>query len=200
MPSFITTEGFGSSGPVNLSILSIAASPLSITIIFSSPVIVAGNASLFTNWSITPTDNTINIAINAVSGSGSDTVVLTTTEGKIGGSYNLSIPQGIIKQADSSPLIPPYIVPFTGNGIAPTVIEVVRNDDARNFEVSFSEPVAEVLALDPANYLISPSLAISKVTKVSNNRYTVTTLDAQTPNQVYTVTVSNIKDLFDNLI
>lgn len=201
--SFIITEGLGpvaaGASGVNLQIVSVTANPTSIAIVFTDNIIVAAEASVPSNWTITPTGGAGPITVIGIS-YGAATITLTTTEGKIGGSYFLNIPFGIVRLADGAPLIPPYSQAFTGNGVVPIVSQIITLNDARRFDVSFSEAVVESEALVTTNYVISPTLTVSNVTKVSDNRYTITTLEAQTPAQSYLVTVSNIHDLAGNSI
>jgi hypothetical protein len=198
--SFVITEGLGPAATgisgTNLQISSLVAGLGTLTITLTDPAFVAGDASVFSHWLITgPTSMSVT-GMSAVS----NTISLTTTEALNGGAYTLSIPIGIVRQADAVPLIPPYTQAFTGVGAAPTVAMAIVSNDARSFDVLFSESVLDTEAVIPANYVITPTLTVQSVTKVSDNRYTIKTVEAQLPGQLYLVTVSGVHDLAGNII
>lgn len=82
----------------------------------------------------------------------------------------------------------------------PTMI-IARAPDVRHVEVTFSEPVNEFEATNPANYVITggAGLTVSSVVAVNPQTYLLTT-SKQVTGQAYTVTASNIHDLAGNLI
>ncbi len=194
----IAPEG-GSPVFINLTIDSITINPTSIIITFSDDISLAGDATIPGNWVITPSGGAVAVTVIGLSVVGAD-LTLTTTEATIGGSYSLGIPIGVYRTIDGYPLLPPYAQAYTGEGTAPTVSQIVVLNDARTFDVVFSESVLTAEALLKANYGVSPLLTVDTVTKVQDNRYTITTLEAQIPGQLYTVTVSNVHDLYGNLI
>jgi hypothetical protein len=201
--SFVITEGLGGTvgggGGPSLQIVSISANPTSILITFNNNITVAGLASVPTNWTITPSGGASPVYVTGLS-SGPTTITLSITEATIGGSYSLNIPFGVVRQSDGSPLIPPYAQVFAGAGVAPTLVQIITTNDARTFDCLFSEAVVESEALDKVNYLIVPTLTIDTITKVTENRYQIKTIEAFVPSQLYTVTASNIHDLYQNLI
>lgn len=83
----------------------------------------------------------------------------------------------------------------------PPIMVMARAVDVRRVEVTFSEPVNEFEATNPANYVITGGggLAVLSVTKINPQTYMLTTAK-QTTGQAYTVTASNIHDLAGNLI
>lgn len=84
--------------------------------------------------------------------------------------------------------------------IGPFIVNAVIPIDAHKFDVVFNKPAVEAEALVLTNYVTSPVLTVSAVTKVSDSRYQVTTVQPQVPGQVYNVTVSNVHDIYGNLI
>lgn len=94
-------------------------------------------------------------------------------------------------------------VSYTWNVIAdttPFIIASVVAVDGHQFDVYFNKPAVESEALIPANYVTSPVLTVSSVSKMAANCYRVTTVQPQVPGQVYNVTVSNVHDIYGNLI
>lgn len=80
----------------------------------------------------------------------------------------------------------------------PTVVGV-NVIDAFTIRVIYSEPVEESGALVSTNYTFDNGLTASAVAKESDNTYMVTT-SQQTSGISYTLTVSNVQDLFGNTI
>jgi hypothetical protein len=198
--SSLITEGLGKSGGGTLQVTSVVASPLSVTINFNANVLVTSDSVSYLNWSITPNGGgAIPVTISSMNVSGS-TITLNATEGTVGGSYTLHIPFGVLNLDDGSNLIPPYTYIFTGNGVAPAITMIVDLNDGRKIDVVYTESVNESDALVATNYVFVPTLNVSSVSKVSDNRYTVFTVEAQIPGQSYNLTVSNVRDLAGNLI
>lgn len=82
--------------------------------------------------------------------------------------------------------------------VSPTVF-TIRSIDARTIEVTFSEAVQELTALNSNNYSINNGLSVTAVAKVSPSIYRLTT-SQQTTGTSYLVTINNIKDLAGNVI
>jgi len=200
--SGIITEGLGQTaggggGGGLFQISSIVPATTSIAINLNANVTLASLASLASNWTISATTG-IPMTVTAINASG-PTITLTVTQGTSGSIYTINIPNGVIRTSDSAPLAPPYNQNFTATGVAPTVTSITRSD-ARRFEVIFSTNMLESEALTKANYVVAPPLTVSGVTKIQGNTYQVSTSEAQVPGQSYMVTVSNVHDLFGNLI
>lgn len=200
--SGIITEGLGGTvggggGGGLFQVTSVVPSTTSIAINLNGGVTLASLASSGANWSISATTG-VPMIVTGVNAAGS-TITLTVTQGTNGAVYTINIPNGVIRTSDSAPLVPPYQQNFFATGTAPTVLSIIRSD-ARRFEVVFSTNMLESEALTKANYGIAPPLTVAGVTKVQGNTYQVSTSEAQVPGQSYMVTVSNVHDLFGNLI
>jgi hypothetical protein len=82
----------------------------------------------------------------------------------------------------------------TSDTVKPTIVSVSGNGDFNGVLVTFSEPVTEATASNPANYSLSGGLTISAVTVVSPTKVLLTT-SAQTPGTSFTLTVNGVQDL-----
>jgi len=72
--------------------------------------------------------------------------------------------------------------------------------DSEKLEILFSEPIDTSSALSISNYSINNEISVlSGVVSNDQNKVTLNTT-SHTPGQVYTITVSNIKDIAGNLI
>lgn len=199
MPGLIT-EGLGQSGGGGsglLQITSVVPSVNSIAINLTHNVTLASLASSGANWSISATTG-VPMIITGVSAAG-NVITLIVTQGTNGAVYTINIPNGVIRTSDSAPLAPPYLQNFTATGTAPTVSSITRSD-ARRFEVIYSTRMLEAEALTKSNYVVAPPLTVVGVIKIQDDTYQISTAEAQIPGQSYMVTVSNVHDLFGNLI
>lgn len=123
---------------------------------------------------------------------------LYTEEQTTGATYTLEIPRVGIISVTGNPLNTPYQFNFTGQGVPP-VFAMVRPVDARTLHVIFSEAVLESDATNPANYTITPSLPVLSATKITDRHYELKTLK-QNELTTYSVEISNIRDLAQNLV
>lgn len=198
----IIVNGFGDQGGGGgggtLQITSVIGAQNSVALNFNANIVVTGNASDFTHWSVIPFSGGIPVVVRNVMYSGS-IVTVGVSEGTIGETYQILIPQGIIRVSDGSPLVPPFIQNFTSGGQPPVLIQI-SPFDSRIFDVVFSEEVNTTDALRTANYVIFPTLPVINVIKYDYNRYRIFTNQSSTPGQSYTLTVSNIRDLAGNFI
>lgn len=123
---------------------------------------------------------------------------LNTTEQTTGATYTLALPQVGIVSTDGMPLTNPYSVNFTGTGLAPITV-MARSVDARTVHVIFSERVREEDAIQVANYSFTPPLSVFSSKKITDSQYELAT-SKQEDLTLYTVQVSNIRDLAGNVI
>src|SRR4030043_670630 len=92
------------------------------------------------------------------------------------------------------------------NGTAPQVNPVATVQNSTAIRIVYNEAVKHVSAsnsddaLNPDNYSILPSLAVSSVAYVSGDTTFDLTTAGQTPSQSYTITVTNIEDEYGNVI
>jgi hypothetical protein len=181
-------------------IVSAVCSANSILLTFNAPVTVSSFAATASNWLIIPNAGSAPMTVTGIASANTDEITLTTTEATNGGGYTLYIPIGVLKDVDLTPLLPPYSIAFTGVGVPFTLAAIITSNDGYSFDLLFSKAVVEPQALDITNYIISPNLIINNITKINDSRFRATTTIAQTPGVLYTVTASNIRDLFNNLI
>lgn len=199
--SLTLTDGMGDSGGGGAGVLSVVSidnsTPSLLVINFNSTVIPTGTVLNASSWSII---GEAPMTVTSVGYSGSS-ITLTVTPGTDGVTYTLNLPQtGIIRQSDSAPLTPPYQINFTATGVSPSVLLIASDNDARTFDVVFTKNVIELDALNEGNYSISPTLQVVKSSKIHDSRYRIKTKQAQSPGVIYTVTVSNVRDTYGNLI
>jgi hypothetical protein len=194
--SNVVIEGFGSGagGGGALQVSSVTAALYTITVNMTDTVILTGDALQPSKWVIA---GNYPMTVSNVSYGGS-IITLTTTEGTQGASYNLLVPQGIVKSGNGTPCIGPFTFPFTGAGSVPTLL-LASPIDARTLDIFFSEAVLETEAIIAGNYVISGGLSVTSSQKISDSIYRLTTT-RQIPSVSYTITASNIHDLFENLI
>ncbi|MFM1941511.1 MAG: hypothetical protein RI897_493 [Verrucomicrobiota bacterium] len=126
------------------------------------------------------TSDTLTLSPAAVSDSGTYEVVVSNTYGQAT-SDSVSI---LINPADT---------------VAPTLLHATGNDMFNQVRVWFSEPVDPASAQNPANYSLSGGLSISAATLDtpaggSGDHIVTLSTSAQTPGQIYTLTVSGVQD------
>lgn len=110
--------------------------------------------------------------------------------------YILTLPQQGILDANGNALTS-FIVNFSGQSV-PTTLQIVKSVDERTIDIVFSEAVLEEDASNPANYSISPALAVTKATRITDFNYRLTTAP-QTIGVTYDVTISGIRDIQGNI-
>lgn len=123
---------------------------------------------------------------------------LNTTEQTTGVTYTISLPKVGIVSTDGMPLTNPYSVTFIGTGLPPVTV-LTRSVDARTVHIIFSEAVREDDATQVVNYSFTPALTVFSVTKITDRQYELKT-SKQDDAASYTLQVSNIRDLANNLI
>jgi trimeric autotransporter adhesin len=181
---------------------SITATPNTVVLVFSADV-----DNLQVNpgaWTVGIIGNPVNVApvtVTAVSVVGA-TVTLTTTTQTGGATYVLNVPPGAIFSVTGYPWLGPFAQDFTG-GAGLTNTFVVKVIDAQTLLVTFQRPVLETGthgALQTVNYSLNEdNPAILGVTAVTAAQYLVFTMP-QTYGTEYTLTVSNVWDVFNNPI
>jgi hypothetical protein len=196
--SLIITEGLGIEGGGGaFAILSVVPGIGQLSVNLSATGVLTGDSLIPSKWVVTGGGTPVAVVAVAIFGT---LITLTTTEQTDGASYMLLVPQGIVDFTTSNPCIGPFTWAFTGVGSLPT-LAFARAIDARLLEVIFSKAVVNSEAVDPANYMITGGggLTVSAGSKVTDTTYRLVT-SRQDPGQLYTVTASNIHDLFGNLI
>lgn len=184
--------------PPATAVVSVVATSLTITITLNVNAALTGNALVPSNWIVlAPPGNFAPVTVTAVAAAGS-TVVLTTTEQTGGGAYVLSIPTSGVVSASGSPLLAPFTQAFTG-ATTPTLIQNISVVDGRTIVLIFAKPVLPAGALVPSNYGIDHGLSVLTVTQINSQTYQLGTT-TQTAGTLYTLTASNIFDIFFNPI
>ena len=195
---FVSTASSGGSGS-GPTLLSVTPYGDRLELLFDSNITLSGPALLAAQWTITASPGAAAVTTESVVVAGA-TVTLHITECTGGASYYLHIPTTGITDTSMTPFGGPWLHAFTGVGITPFVA-LASASDALHAKVIFSEAVVEAEALLSTNYIVTggAGLTVYGVTKETDLVYVLTT-SLQVAGQLYTVTVSNIHDLYGNLI
>jgi len=133
----------------------------------------------------------------------SATVVdVTVNEMLQGGSYQVTV-SNVEDLAGNTIAGPPdNQASFTGIGVAPQVLAAAIPvfGDPQSVYIDYTETVQVADATDAANYGIAPSLGALTITQVTATRYKVTFTLSATSGTLYTITVSNVRDIAGNTI
>jgi hypothetical protein len=89
-------------------------------------------------------------------------------------------------------------VGFIEDEAAPLLVGAVGSPAFNQVTVEFDESMDPMTVTDAVNYAISPTLVVSAATLSPDGKAVILTTDAQAPNTVYTVTVSDVFDLASN--
>lgn len=179
-------------------VVSVVASSYTVTITFNINIALVSPTPAA--WTITAPAglNVAPVSVLSVAVAGS-VVTLTTSEQTGGAYYTLTLPGAFIFSTPGGGyFIGPYTLVFEGaSSPTPISIQVI---DGFTLRVTFSKPVLPAGALIVSNYVItSPSLAVFSVSQVSSQTYTLTT-GQQSIGTGYTLTVSNVFDIYFNPI
>ena len=178
----------------------VAATAGTITITFNTPVVLTGSSATAQGWSITPPGSpmVIGVSVTGVAVAG-NIVTLTTTEQTGGGAYTLNFPEGLIFSTPGGlAFTGPFQRSVTGAATHTPIISA-NAIDSRTVDILFARAVQPAGALNPANYVLSPPVAVLGVVQLTPNGFRLTTAP-QSTGQVYTLTASNIYDLAFNPI
>jgi hypothetical protein len=176
---------------------SVVATYQTLTIpIINGPIALGGNSAVPGDWLIKGSDNSV-VAVTAVNISGTN-LVLTTGDMKIGLTYTLTVPSGIIGSSSGLFYTGPYTYTYTGASLAPTVSGLLASPDDQTLQVTFNKPMNQATALNINNYAISGGVQVIGVTPIGPAIFKLKTLGEQ-PGVTYTLTPSsNIQDLVGN--
>jgi hypothetical protein len=181
-----------------LTIQSVVAIAGQITINFSSVPILTGVSNTPAGWTVSPPmGNFAPVAVLTLSVVG-NAVILTTSEQTGGGAYTLNVSQSTIFATNGTAFTGPFGQAFTGVG-SPTPIAAAISIDEHTLEVIFTKAVIASDAVNPANYVLSPTVPVLSVDILAPNTYRLHT-GPQAPGTMYTLTASNIRDLAFNPI
>jgi hypothetical protein len=196
MTQLIISQGFGGQGAAYLQGLSASYNASIIEIAMNDAVNLTGGALLPANWVVT--NGTVTVPVYSVSLSLDQDTVLLGVGVPPSGSFQITIPGGVLRRSDGSLYTTPQPMPVTITEPGPTVV-LARSVDARALDIVFSKPVQWADAETVANYSIDNGLTVSAVTYVTDMVYRLTT-SRQTVGTLYTVTVVNVRDLSGNSI
>jgi len=194
---FVRVSGAGTPAPAPPNFLTLGTTPAAAYIDVQFDASVAAltlQAALPAYWTFS--GGSTAITATSVVLSAADTVRVYHTEPKGGETYTLTLPLSGLKSATSVPYNGAGTLNFTSVSQAPTAVQAQVIDN-KTVRVIFSEAVRPAEALVGSNYSIAPPLTVLSVTQETSNRFVLTTA-AQTPSTVYTITVSNVKDLAGN--
>jgi len=181
------------SGPAPLT-ATLSASAGLLTLNFTAPITVSGDALDQTKYSISTTGAAaVSIASLTVN---SSSIVLGTTEQETDGVYSLSLPAGIVSADGSGAYAGSYSFTFIGSGVAPTFVNGTWLNST-HIRVAFSESVNTTDATDPTNYSISPALTILSIFKETDQVYILVT-EEMDPATTYVVSAAGVRDLVGN--
>lgn len=192
--SLVITRGFGSSGGVAPTTVSVTAAPFQVIIVMNTDVALTGDSLVPGNWSIVADDDASVVPVSAASAAGT-TITLTTGETGSTRTYVLTFPAGVLNTGGGGLIIPGTQAGFTGLGVPPTLSKATAVD-SRTLEVIFSEAVNVTDALTLGHYSI-PGLTLSAVVQITSTVYRLTT-STMVAGNLYTLTASNIKDAVGN--
>lgn len=207
LSTLLITGGYGEPGsggnPCNVfNLVSLSVYQTHLDLLFSTNIELSPFAANPANWSIVPISIGAHpMTITGVSVAG-PTVTLTVTEGTGGDLYTLNIP--LVGITDTTMALNPYPGPYAQNFYAVATgpaISLAYAPDGINVRVIFNVPVVMAEAAIAANYVITGSggLTVTAATVETANSVLLTT-SLQTPGASYTLTVSNIHDIYGNPI
>lgn len=191
---FAVFNGGGTIAPLTMTV---SATPVSLLLSFSAEIEVIAPASGKEAWRVEDADGT-SLGVNSIS-IGTTSITINTNEHTNGANYILTVPSGI--QTTTTPPVAfagPYIQTYAGVGTPPTVLNAVALT-YNVVRITFDEPVIEAEALVNTNYAIDNGAFVTRVTKVTDSIYDLSTSPLNS-GVSYTVTASNIHDLAHNPI
>ncbi len=198
--SMLPTAGLGTPGvPENpaclaLEVLDVQNYGTHLICTFSAELVVSGPGLDPTKYSFTgpTTVNAISISVEPPG----HLLRINITEQQTGGDYTVTLPTQGIMDTNGNLINGPFTSHFTGIGI-PTVVQIAKGVDERTLDIVFSEAVMQVDAEIPANYSITPPLAVLSAHRITDFNYRLRT-GPQVINQLYQVDISNIRDINGN--
>jgi hypothetical protein len=193
--SLLVTGGLGATAgstyPSCLAFLitSVIADVNKITInLTSAPRALSGPAADPTKYVITSiTGNPVTATAVTIVGS---SLVLTTNNQSDGASYVLNMPVGGLVDVNGNPFNGPFSNTFLGVGLG-VLILIAYSVDVITLDIVYNQAVSLASATNIVNYSISPTLAVINAIQLTDFTYRLTT-SAQTRDQVYTVTATNV--------
>lgn len=198
--SLLITKGLGSSGGSAVpSLVSVTPSATEIVLVFSENVVLSGDALVAANWLMTPTLTGYTPTCNSVSASTNEIVLGFSGEHTNGQPYELTIPTGILSDTGAN-YTGPFVYSYVGVGVGPVITTISPN--ITEIMITYNEPVVQLEAEDAANYNITgpTTPTISSVNLVINNVYRIVLSSALNSGANYTLTVSNIHDIYGNVV
>lgn len=140
------------------------------------------------------------LAASAVVRINSTMVDVTVNEMTDSASYTVTVTNVVDLGGNEIAVSPDNQAVFSGIGIAPQLSPTVVPIDAYSFYIDYTETVKVSEATDAANYDITPPLGTITPTQVTGVRYKIATSAEQGLGVPYTITVTDVHDMADNLI
>lgn len=199
--ALLTTAGLGGAGapnpPACLALQALAAQSYGgyIDVIFSAVLAPLDGPALLTSSYVITGPSVIQVLSLEVLPVG-HIIRLYVTDQLTAQPYVLTLPQQGIMDINGN-VLNNYTVNFNGLNI-PTMVQIVKSVDERTLDIVFNEAVFEEDASNPANYSISPTLAVTKAVRLTDFNYRLTT-GPQTIGATYNVTVSGLRDIHGNI-
>lgn len=151
-------------------------------------------AAVYSNYSISPS---LTVSGAALSADGR-TVELTTSTQTTGTAYTLTVKN--IKDSSGNAIAEESSAQFTGVDTTPPKVNSAVSVNETTVDVVFDENVEKSVAESVGNYAVSPSLTVTDVVLQADGRTVRLTTSLQAWQTVYTLTVSNVKDISGNII
>ena len=181
----------------------IARSPTEVLLTFSEPMDRTTTENI-ANYDIADPDedSDIDIRITGATASADGRTVVITTTPQQNTVYEITVTN--IRAIRDDFYLDPMRNTATFHGIPPAdsvppvVVSVVSASDT-SLLVTFSEPIT-IESADPANFIISPALAVLSAELTGQENQVLLTTAPQQADVTYTVTVRNVKDKAGNVI
>lgn len=191
-PGTATFIGVDTTPPTVVSATSITDQIVNVK--FSEPV-DSTTAQNTANYSLSPS-----LAVtSAVLQADLQTVQLITATQTYGTSYTVTAAN--VNDAHGNVISGSNMATFTGIDTTPPTVSSVTPVTDKTLNVVFSEPVDSVTAQTTANYSIAPGLVVaSAALQADQKTVLLTTTTSQTKGTSYTVTVTGVNDIHNNVI
>lgn len=195
--STLVASGLGVTGPavsprcLALQVLAVESFQSFVLLSFSKNLVTDGPGLDASSYKITGAGGRVRVL--SVEQSAPHQLKLFTSRQQDGVTYTISLAEVGIVGEDGNVLNAPYTVTFVGVGADPITVSMIKSRDERTLDVIFAYPPLEADAILPANYAISPPVAVVSGTRITDFHYRLVT-GPQEINANYTVTISNIRD------
>jgi len=200
--SLIITKGFGTSGGATVpSLVDITPSLSTLTLEFDTDIVLSGDSAVASSWVIHAILTGYEPTVSSVSVVGNVVTLAFTGQHTQGEPYSLEIPTGILSVSGAN-FVGPYTAVYVGVGDGPTVTSI-SVPNINTIDVTFSESVVVSEATNAANYSVTGGLypvSVGTASLLVGNVYRLSVSPSLASGESYTLSVSNIHDMFGNLV